>query len=140
MATIIGIGVDIIEVERIATAIERHGERFLQRVFSDVERDLCYGRRQRLPCLAARFAAKEAVMKALGCGWGPVGWRDIEVERDERGKPSVRLEGAAARLAKSQGVEVIHISLAHIEPTAIAYAVAWGKGGADDAGGFACGS
>lgn len=136
---ILGVGVDIIEVQRIDAALRRHGERFLRRVFTDDEVAVCTGRRQEAPCFAARFAVKEAVMKALGCGWGPIGWRDIEVERAANGKPTVRLEGAAARLANNKGVDVVHISLAHVERTAIAYAVAWGPGpGTDNVGGESC--
>lgn len=137
--TIVGVGIDLIETERIEAALERHGARFLRRVFTDEEQAVCARRRQRTLCLAARFAAKEAVMKALGCGWGPVGWRDIEIERDVSGKPRVRLEGAAARVAKETGVDTIHISLTHIEATAAAYAVAWGGGQAESGpGGGPC--
>jgi len=123
---IVGVGVDIIEVQRIDNALSRHVRRFLQRVFAEEEIALCLGRRQSGPCFAARFAAKEAVMKALGCGWGPVGWTDIVVERAPNGRPSIRLTGAAARRAEEQGIRVVHLSLAHVADTAVAYAVAWG--------------
>lgn len=121
-----GVGVDIIEVARISKALDRYGERFVRRVFAQEEADVCQARAQRGPCFAARFAAKEAVMKALGCGWGPVGWRDIVVERAANGQPRVRLAGRAAILAKEQGVQRIYISLAHVAPMATAYAIAWG--------------
>lgn len=123
---IVGVGVDIIEVERIVGALQRRGDRFLRRVYAEEESALCAARRQSGPCFAARFAAKEAVMKALGCGWGRVGWRDIVIERAANGRPSVRLEGAAAKVALEQGIETVHISLTHIEETAVAYAIAWG--------------
>lgn len=123
---IIGIGVDIIEVARISRAVARRGDRFLRRVFAEEETAVCSRRRQSGPCYAARFAAKEAVMKALGCGWGPVGWTDIIVQRASDGRPTIRLEGAAARLAKQKGIATVHVSLAHLEETAIAYAMAWG--------------
>lgn len=131
---ILGVGVDIIEVDRIVAALERRGSRFLQRVFAPEEAAVCSSRKQRGPCFAARFAAKEAAMKALGCGWGPVGWTDIVVQRAADGRPTLRLEGAAARLAKEKGVEVIHISLSHVAATAVAYAVAWGRPGPGEPG------
>lgn len=124
---IVGVGVDIIEVERVAGALSRRGSRFLRRVFAAEEAAVCTKRKQSGPCFAARFAAKEATMKALGCGWGRVGWRDIVVQRGDDGRPSIRLEGAAARIARQRGIRVVHISLAHVADTAIAYAVAWGE-------------
>lgn len=99
----------------------------MHRVFAPQEIAVCAARKQSGPCYAARFAAKEAAMKALGCGWGPVGWTDIVVERAPDGRPSLRLEGAAARLAKEKGVETIHVSLSHVAAAAVAYAVAWGR-------------
>lgn len=118
----------MVAVDRIAQAVDRLGVRFLRRVYTEAEARTCLARRQRAACLAARFAAKEAVMKALGCGLGPVGWRDIEVQRGPGGRPQVRLEGAAARLANEKGVERIHLSLSHDGGIAIACAVAWGGG------------
>lgn len=121
---VVGIGVDIAAIHRIDEAIKRHGERFLRRVFTAGERAVCSKRRDAAPCFAARFAAKEAVMKALGCGWGPVGWGDIELVREATGRPSVRLHGNAARLAAQQRIDTIHISMSHERQHAVAYAIA----------------
>lgn len=124
---VVGIGVDVVEVARVERALARSGARFLERVFTPAELERCMARRDRAKCLAARFAAKEAVMKALGCGWGPVGWRDIEVAHGPAGEPVVRLQGAAERLAKEKGVAAIHLSLAHDGGVAVAHALAEGR-------------
>ena len=114
------IGVDLIEVERVQRAMERHGERFFARFFTSVERD-----EARQPArLAARFAAKEAVAKALGTGIGDVRWTDIEVRLDERGKPHIRLYGEAARLSELLGLTDWQVSLSHTREHAIAFVVA----------------
>jgi len=86
------VGVDIIEIERIEAVLRRHGERFLQRVYTPAERAYCRGR---VPELAARFAAKEAVSKALGTGLRGIAWQEMEILGDERGKPLVNLHGRA---------------------------------------------
>lgn len=115
------VGVDIVEVERIERAVARHGERFLRRVFSPRELDYCAGR---LASLAARFAAKEAVSKALGTGIGAVRWRDIEVLPDPGGRPVVHLHGEARRLVDPTcaGCEV---SISHSRAYAVASAVVY---------------
>ena len=87
-------GVDFVEIDRIAAVLQRYGDRFLQRVFTPGEIAYCRGR---APNLAARFAAKEAVMKSLGTGFRGVGWRDVEVVRAPSGAPSPRLHGRATR-------------------------------------------
>src|SRR3989338_8808501 len=94
-------GVDIIEVSRIDDAILRHGERFFRRFFTTQELIDAGGR---TPALTARFAAKEAVAKALGCGIGDVGWKEIEILRDDRRRPQVILHGAAKQMAKEMGL------------------------------------
>lgn len=114
-------GVDIIEVNRIRRAAERHGERFYRRFFTPAERDRCEGR---YPALAARFAAKEAVAKALGTGIGDVRWVEIEITNDERGRPEVVLHGAAAELAARLGLREWAISLSHTREHAVAFVVA----------------
>ncbi|GIW08291.1 MAG: holo-[acyl-carrier-protein] synthase [Dehalococcoidia bacterium] len=113
-------GVDVIAIERIATTVARHGDRFLRRVFTPAELAAAGGRPD---SLAARFAAKEATAKALGWGIGAVGWRDIEVVSDVRGKPSLRLHGAAASRAAELGVSQLAVSLAHERSLAVAVVV-----------------
>lgn len=114
-------GVDLIETNRIADAIERHGERFLNRVFTEYELNDCKGR---VTSLAARFAAKEAVAKALGTGIGGVSWLDIEIRSDEKKAPYLVLSGEGERLAKQHGLKTWSLSLSHIESQAIAFVVA----------------
>ncbi len=114
-------GVDLIEVERVQAAIARHGERFLQRVFTPAELADCAGR---VESLAARFAAKEAAAKALGRGIGDVAWQEIEVVGDENRAPQLRLHGEGARLAAELGLAVWSVSLTHTREYAIAFVVA----------------
>lgn len=114
-------GVDIVEVDRIRDAINRHGVRFVARIFTETEQQECRGR---VESLAARFAAKEAVSKALGCGIGDVGWLDIEVRSDEHRAPHLYLSGAAARKAKEKGLSNWSVSLSHTENQAIAFVTA----------------
>lgn len=119
-------GVDLIEIERVRQAIERHGERFLAKVFTAGELSLCGGR---VESLAARFAAKEAAAKALQTGvWRQgIGWTDLEVVRDAAsGAPSLRLHNAAARLAAAHGLIDWSVSLSHDRTHAIAFVVALG--------------
>jgi holo-[acyl-carrier protein] synthase len=113
-------GVDLIEIERVETAIERHGLRFLNRIFTMSELNACQGR---VESLAVRFAAKEAVSKALGLGIGEVGWRDIEVLSDENNAPFLTLYGEAQRLAQEKGLTVWSVSLSHERHYAVAFVV-----------------
>ena len=117
-------GVDIIEVSRIDDAILRHGERFFHRFFTPQELIDAEGR---TPALAARFAAKEAVTKALGCGIGDVGWKDIEILRDDRRAPAVILHGPAQKLAAEMGLTDWALSLSHTHEHAMAMVVASGS-------------
>ena len=119
-------GIDLVEIARFAQALERHGERLLQRIFTPVEREQCGGR---VASLAARFAAKEAVAKALGTGIGAVRWVDIEVVSDARGAPHLRLHGEAARRAAALGVAAWAISLSHSRGCAVAVVVGEGDHG-----------
>lgn len=114
------IGVDIIEIDRIADCVERFGPRFLRRVYTDQELSYCS---DRVGSLAARWAAKEAVSKALGTGIGEIGWRDIEIVNDGRLRPSVSLYGAAAARAGALGVSKFAVSLSHTREHAIAFVV-----------------
>lgn len=126
-------GVDLVEIERIARAIERWGERFLHRVWTDRELAVCQGR---WPELAARFAAKEAISKALGTGMSAgVTWRDIEVLSDRSGKPHVVLHGPAKQLAGNLGLHGWAISLSHARDVACAFVVAYSIGPAPPASG-----
>lgn len=117
-------GVDLIEVSRVQAVLEKYGERFLSRVFTEAELAYCRGR---LPQLAARFAAKEAVSKMLGTGIQHpqgVNWRDIEIVSDELGKPFVQLSGKAAQRAAEMNLTTLSISLSHTHEHAIAIIVA----------------
>ena len=114
------VGVDMIETTRVRDVLAKHPERFLERVFTPEEVAFCRGR---VPELAARFAAKEAVMKALGTGARSVAWRDIEVLPDRRGKPLVYLYGGAAERAATIGLDAIDISLSHLADFAVAIVV-----------------
>ncbi|HVN85404.1 MAG TPA: holo-ACP synthase [Candidatus Binatia bacterium] len=126
---IVGIGVDLIEVPRIAEALgnRRTGARFETRVFTPAEIAYCRKRRGSLESFAARFAAKEATMKALGRGYlgGGIGWLQIEVVRG-RGRPRLALTGRAKEHADSLGVTRFHLSLTHTSAFAIAYVIAEG--------------
>ena len=116
-------GVDIIEVARVEQAAARHGERFYRRFFTSAERARCGGR---FTAYAARFAAKEAVSKALGTGIGDMNWTDIEIVNDARGRPEVKLHGAAAEIAERLGIREWSLSLAHTHEQAVAFVVATG--------------
>ena len=117
-------GVDLIDINRVAEAIERHGERFLNRVFTEHEQGDCNGR---MASLAARFAAKEAAAKALGCGIGTVGWTEIEIRSDEMKAPYLVFYGEGERLSKELRLTTWSVSLSHTESQAIAFVVAMGE-------------
>ena len=120
----LAVGVDMVEIPRIARAIERWGERFLSRVYTPDEITRCRGR---VPELAARFAAKEAISKALGVGiwWrGGIAWTEAEVRSNRLGKPEIRLYGRAAEYARQEGLDQWAISLSHTDEHAIAMVVA----------------
>lgn len=116
-------GVDLVDIARIRDAVDRHGDRFISRIFTETEQRDCGGR---VSSLAARFAAKEAVSKALGCGIGDVGWLDIEIRSDEKKAPHLVLHGEGERLAKQLGLLNWSVSLSHTESQAIAFVVASG--------------
>lgn len=121
---IIGIGIDVMAPERIAGIIERHGERFLERTFTPDEIAYCRERKRATEHFAARWAAKEAVAKAFGTGFDrDVGWKNIEIIKEDSGAVSVRLHGKLRTLADKQGVSRIHLSVSHVETTTVAMVV-----------------
>ena len=113
-------GIDLLEIDRLQDAFSRQGERFLQRIFTnrEVEENV-----KKTESLAGRFAAKEAVAKALGCGIGDVAWKEIEILRTDIGAPQLVLHGAAAVISKKLGIENWSISISHTKSCAIAMAV-----------------
>ena len=126
-ATVAGIGVDLCEIGRIERALGApHGARFRARVFTEGEQAYCEARRRgRFESYAARFAAKEAVMKVLGTGWSRgIGWRDIEVVREPKAPPSIRLHGQAAAIARRLGMTHWLLTITHGRTTAIAWVLA----------------
>jgi holo-[acyl-carrier protein] synthase len=121
---ILGIGVDIIEVERIRGVHERFGDRFLTRFLCPTELAYCAGYRQPAPHWAARFAAKEAISKAFGTGIGSeLGWLDMEVLRHPTGQPYAVLHGKGSTLLRERGGEALHLTLSHTAQHAVAMAV-----------------
>lgn len=127
MNGIYGIGTDLVEVHRLRESMERHGERFRDRIFTPSEIAYCesHSGEAKFRCFAARFAAKEAVAKAFRVGIGPAfDWVDLEIVRDaDTGAPSVQLHGRAPGFARQEQTGTIHLSLSHAETHAIAYAV-----------------
>src|SRR5579872_4756439 len=125
---VIAVGTDIVEVVRIGQMIERHGEVFLIRVYTDDEIRYCQRRKEYTQHYAGRWAAKEAVMKTLGTGWTRgVGWRDIEICSGRSGAPSVVLRGAAREIAEQAGICDVLISISHCRSFATATAIAVGR-------------
>ena len=123
--SIFGIGIDIVETERIEDSIEKYGDRFLDRVFTAGEKEYCGRMKFASRHYAARFAAKEAIAKAFGTGIGSnLSWNDMEILRDDQGKPYVELSGDGAAFAESVGISQIMISLSHSDNHAAANAVA----------------
>ena len=121
---IVGTGIDIAEVPRIAEAIERFGERFLRRIYTEGEIRYCQSKANRVERFAARFAAKEAAMKALGTGWNHgVRWRDCEVVRKPGGRPTMQFHGKAGEFAARMGVKNIALSISHTAEQAIAQVI-----------------
>jgi holo-[acyl-carrier protein] synthase len=121
---IVGTGIDIAEVPRIQQSIERFGARFLQRVFTEGEMRYCDSKANRIERYAARFASKEAAMKALGTGWNHgVRWRDCEVVRMPGGRPTIQFHGKAAEFAAKLGVKYTALSISHTQDQAIAQVI-----------------
>ncbi len=132
---ILGHGVDIVAVARVGRMLEEHGDRFLERVFTAEERAYVAAAAgsRRAEHLAARFAAKEAAMKALGIGWTRgVAWTDVGVSREASGRPALSVTGRFADLARSRGVSEWWLSLSHTEAQALASVIAVGEGESGD--------
>jgi holo-[acyl-carrier protein] synthase len=121
---IIATGIDMVEIARVEKVFARRGERFRDRVFTQSEIEYCERRAGRLESYAARFAAKEAVMKALGTGWAEgVAWREIEVINNEGGAPALRLDGRALERMRELGAKRAHLSLTHTRDLAVAQVI-----------------
>jgi len=121
----LAIGTDIVECLRIAQMIERHGELFINRVYTPYEIQYCQSRKQSTQHFAGRWAAKEAVLKALGTGWiKGISWRDVEVRNDSGGKPSIALYGGAKEIAQQLKLQQMLISISHCRSHATAFAMA----------------
>ncbi len=125
---IIGHGVDIVEVSRIGAMLEEHGERFLARCFTAGERGYAVSRKRAAEHLAGRFAAKEAVLKALGTGWrSGIAWTDVEVHLLPSGQPEIELHRVAADAARQRGITEWSLSISHTELYAVASVIASGE-------------
>jgi holo-[acyl-carrier protein] synthase len=121
---IVGTGVDIVEVPRVAATLQRFGERFLKRVFTEAEIRYCDSKMNRAERYAARFAAKEAGLKAIGTGLrGGISWRELEVSREPGGRPTLAFHGTAAQYAARLGARRTSLSLSHTEQHAIAQVI-----------------
>jgi holo-[acyl-carrier protein] synthase len=121
---IVGTGVDIAEVGRIRESVERFGDRFLHRVFTEGEIQYCSGKANQFESYAARFAAKEAAMKALGTGWNQgIRWRDVEIIRPKGQRPTLQFHGLAAEMAKKLGARNIALSITHTSEQALAHVI-----------------
>lgn len=124
---IIGTGIDIIDTRRVRGLVSRHGDRFLRRWFSPREIAYCEGKIKPWIHFAARIAAKEAAVKALGLQWkGPLSWRDISVVNSDSGLPSILLSGLPGRAAEARGMTAISLSLSHCEDYAVASVIVEG--------------
>ena len=122
---IVAHGIDLVDFHRIGDLMERHGERFLDRVFTKSEQSYADRNKRRIEKLAGRFAAKEAVFKLIGTGWrGKIAWTDIEVVNDALGRPKVNVSGEVARIVEELGIGEISVSITHTGDFAIASAVA----------------
>ncbi len=122
---ILGVGTDITECLRIAQMIERHGELFIGRVYTPHEIEYCRSRRMATQHFAGRWAAKEAVLKALGTGWRRgISWRDVEIRNLPSGQPVAILRGGTAEIAAERGIRCVFVSISHCRTNATAYAVA----------------
>lgn len=121
---VLGIGIDLVEIERIKRICEKWRERFTSRVFTEKEMNYCNNKKSCYQSLAGRFAAKEAVFKALGTGWNfGMRWKEIEVANDRLGKPNIVLSGEVANFADRFGVKEAFVSLSHTKNFVVAQVV-----------------
>jgi holo-[acyl-carrier protein] synthase len=121
---IVGTGIDIVEIARFRKVVERLKDRFISRVFTPEEQQFCQKHHDPIPHFAARFAAKEALFKALGTGWAKgVTWLDVEVRRQRQDPPLMVLCGEAGRISANKGTQSVHLSLSHSEDSAVALVV-----------------
>ncbi|UCD49691.1 MAG: holo-ACP synthase [Phycisphaerales bacterium] len=130
---IIAHGIDLVDCPRIEQMVERHGDRFVNRVFTEAEQAYARSRKNAIEKYAGRFAAKEAILKLVGTGWrGKIKWTDIEVINDAAGRPEVTLSGEVKRIAESLKITHVSISITHTANFAIASAVALSRSSEDD--------
>lgn len=122
---VVGLGTDLIEIERVQQSLDRFGERFMQKIFTEGEIAYCQQKKQAAESFASRFAAKEATAKALGTGISRgIAWKEIEVRREAGGRPTLHLNGRAAERAAAMGVRHFHLSLTHSRQVAMAVVIA----------------
>ena len=125
---IVAHGIDLVDCPRIETMVQRHGQKFISRVFTETEQAYADSNKDRIEKLAGRFAAKEAVLKLMGTGWrGKIAWTDIEIKNNPAGQPEVTLTGEVERIAEKLGIEHVSVSITHTANFAIASAVALTK-------------
>ncbi len=128
MPNILGIGTDITECLRIARMIERHGDLFINRVYTPEEIRYCQNRKQSIQHFTGRWAAKEAILKAIGTGWvRGITWRDMEIRNDSSGRPVVAVRGGVQEVVEQLGITEIQVSISHCHTHATAVAIAVGK-------------
>jgi holo-[acyl-carrier protein] synthase len=125
-------GIDLVDFPRIAEMFERHGQRFMDRVFTAAEQEYANANKNKMEKLAGRFAAKEAILKLLGTGWrGKIAWTDIEIINNEMGQPQVTVSGEVKEIARKLGIGDISVSITHTANFAIASATALTTGNGD---------
>lgn len=122
---IVAHGIDLVDCPRIEAMMERHGERFVQRIFTAAEQAYAEANKNEIEKLAGRFAAKEAILKLMGTGWrGKIAWTDIEIVNNSSGQPEVTLDGEVKKIADKLGIKHVSVSITHTANFAIASAVA----------------
>ena len=121
---IVGLGVDVVDIDRLRKSLQQQGERFIQRVYTPAEQEFCEARQDPGPHYAARFAAKEALFKAIGTGWDKgVSWQDVEVHRQDRDPPILIVTGEAKKRSEALGTKHIFLSLSHTDSSAVAVVI-----------------